>query len=62
LGCASVPALGDADAAGTDWRITAQLVLSLDPAAELDRAQLVYEAHSARARWMARVGYRLLLK
>ncbi len=33
-------------------RITAQLVLSLDPAADLDRAQLVYDAHLARARWM----------
>jgi hypothetical protein len=52
----------DADAGGIDWRITARLVLSLDPAADLDRAQVVYEAHLARARWMARVGYRLLLK
>src|SRR5207247_5945178 len=29
-----------------------QLVLSLDPAADLNRAQLVYDAHLARARWM----------
>jgi hypothetical protein len=33
----------DADAAGVDWSMTAQLVLSLDPAADLDRAQLVYD-------------------
>jgi hypothetical protein len=41
-------------------RFTAQLVLSLDPAADLDRAQLVHDAHLARARWMTRVGHRLL--
>src|SRR6266540_606146 len=52
----------DADATGIDWRITAQLVLSLDPAADLDRAQLVYDAHLAQARRMTRVSYRLLLK
>jgi hypothetical protein len=43
-------------------RVTAQLVLALDPVADLDRAQLVYDAHLARARWITRVGYRLLLK
>jgi hypothetical protein len=43
-------------------RFNAQLFLSLDLAADLDRAQLVYDAHLARARWMTRVGYRLLLK
>ena len=42
-------------------RFNAQLFLSLDLAADLDRAQLVYDAHLAR-RWMTRVGYRLLLK
>ena len=42
-------------------RITAQLVLSRDPAAALDSAQPVYDAPLARARWMTRVGYRLLL-
>jgi hypothetical protein len=50
------------DGVASNWRITAQLVLSLNPAADLDRAKVVYEAHSARARWMTRVGYRLLLK
>jgi hypothetical protein len=50
----------DADAAGVDWSLIAQLVLSLNPAADLDRAQLVYHAHLARARWMTRVGYPVL--
>ena len=39
----------------SDWRITAQLVLSLDPAADLDGAQVVYEAHLARANRNRRV-------
>jgi hypothetical protein len=52
----------DADAAGIDWRITAQLILPLDPAADLDRAQVVYEGRLAQARRMTRVGYHLLLK
>jgi hypothetical protein len=52
----------DADAAGADWQTTARLVLSLNPAADLDGARLVYDAHLARARWMTRAGYHLLLK
>jgi hypothetical protein len=61
-GAAVHPLLHRRDAAGIDWRTTAQLVLSLDPEVDLGRAQLVYDAHLARPRWMTRVGYRLLLK
>jgi hypothetical protein len=50
------------DGVESSWRITAQLVSALNPAADLDRTQLVYDAHLARARWMMHVGYRLLLK
>ena len=52
----------DAEAMDVDWRITARDVLSLDPDADVEAAQRVYEAHITRARWMTRVGYRLLLK
>jgi hypothetical protein len=61
-GAAAHPLLHRRDAAGIDWRTTAQLVSSLDPEVDLGRAQLVYDTHLARAHWMTRVGYRLLLK
>ena len=36
--------------------------LSLDLEADLKATKLVYDVHFARARWMTRLGYRLLLK
>jgi hypothetical protein len=52
----------DADAMNADWKVTARNVLSLDPEADVETAHRVFAAHLARARWMTRTGYRLLLK
>lgn len=51
----------DADASNVDWKDTAQRVLALDPVADFAAAKQSYDAHLARARWMSRCGYRLLL-
>lgn len=51
----------DADALQADWEDTARRVLALDPGADAAAAKQSYDAHLARARWMARCGYRLLL-
>jgi hypothetical protein len=52
----------DADAEGADWRDVARIVLHLDPSHEADRARLAFDSHLARAKWMNRHGYRLLLR
>lgn len=51
----------DAAAARADWREAAALVLGLDVDAAPDRARRIHDVHLARARWMARAGYRHLL-
>lgn len=51
----------DAAAEGADWREVVRLVFAIDPAQDPDRAQAIHEAHLARARWMARSGYRQLI-
>ena len=51
----------DADAEAADWREVAQIVL-IDPEREPDRARQAFDSHLARARWMTRYGYRLLLQ
>jgi hypothetical protein len=52
----------DADAEGADWREVAQIVLHIDPDREPVRAQQAYDSHLARAKWLARHGYRHLLR
>jgi hypothetical protein len=52
----------DADAEGADWREVARIVLHLDPGRDADRARLAFDSHLARAKWMTRHGYRLLLR
>ena len=52
----------DAAAAHADWREAAALVLGLDVAADPARARRIHDVHLDRARWMARAGYRELLK
>jgi hypothetical protein len=52
----------DADADGADSREIAQIVLRIDPNSEPDRARLAFESHLARAKWMARYGYRHLFR
>jgi hypothetical protein len=52
----------DADAGGADRRKVAQIVLRIDAYSEPERARRTFDTHLARAKWMARTGYRLLLK
>jgi hypothetical protein len=52
----------DADAQGADWREVARIVLHIDPEGEPARAQRAHESHLARAQWMTKHGYRLLLR
>jgi hypothetical protein len=52
----------DADAEGADWTEVARTVLQIDPSREPDRAQLTFQSHLARAKWMTEHGYRDLLK
>lgn len=52
----------DAEANGADWREAAAIILGLNPAADLERAQRCWESHLRRARWMAERGYRHLLE
>lgn len=51
----------DAEKAGADWQDVARIVLRIDPISEPDRARRAYESHLARAKWVARHGYRDLL-
>ena len=52
----------DADAEGADWREVARIVLHVDPDREPDRARHAFDSHLARAKWVARHGYRDLLQ
>jgi hypothetical protein len=51
-----------ADAEGADWRDVARIVLHIDPDHDADRARRAYESHLARAKWIAKHGYRLFLR
>jgi hypothetical protein len=51
----------DAEKANADWQEVASIVLQIDPVAEPDRARRAYDSHLARAKWLARHGYRELL-
>ena len=51
----------DAEADNADWREVARIVLHIDPVSEPERARNAYESHLARAKWVARHGYRHLL-
>jgi hypothetical protein len=52
----------DAAAAHADWREAATIILELDVAADPGRARRIHDIHLDRARWMARAGYKHLLK
>ena len=52
----------DAEAANADWREVARVVLHIDPTTEPERARCAFESHLERAKWMARHGYRQLLR
>ena len=51
----------DAEADNADWREVAHIVLRIDPTTEPERARRAFESHLARAKWLARHGYRQLL-
>jgi Uncharacterized conserved protein (DUF2285) len=51
----------DAEKANADWQEVVRIVLHIDPVTEPTRARGAYESHLARAKWMARHGYRQLL-
>ena len=51
----------DAEADNADWHEVARIVLRIDPVSEPARARGAYESHLARAKWVARNGYRHLL-
>jgi hypothetical protein len=52
----------DADKDKADWAVVARIVLHIDPEREPERARVAYDSHLARAKWMARHGYRDLLR
>jgi hypothetical protein len=52
----------DADAEGADWREVSRIVLHIDPDHYPDRARRAFDSHLARAKWLARHGYRELLR
>ena len=51
----------DSVAAGADWRKATATLFGVDATVDERAAKQVYDANLARARWMTRVGYRLLL-
>jgi Uncharacterized conserved protein (DUF2285) len=52
----------DAEADNADWREVVRIVLLIDATTEPERARRAYESHLTRAKWMARHGYRHLLR
>lgn len=51
----------DAVADGIDWTVIAREVIGVHSLQDEAAAKRVFEAYRARAQWMARVGYRLLV-
>jgi T6SS, Transcription factor, DNA binding domain len=52
----------DAAKEGADWREVSRIVLRIDPDQNAERARRAFDTHLARARWLAREGYRHLLR
>ncbi len=52
----------DSERAGADWHKAVQILFGLDPSKAPQRCRLIYDAHLARARWMAEQGYRELVR
>lgn len=52
----------DAAEEKADWREAVRIIFGIDPAAEPERARLVYDSHLARAHWMTDKGYRHYLR
>jgi len=45
-----------AEGEGADWREVARVVLHIDPDREPDRAQIAYQSHLGRAKWVTEQG------
>lgn len=54
--------LHDSADEGADWREAVRVLFGLDPEREPERARRIYDSHLARARWMKKDGYKLLLR
>jgi hypothetical protein len=52
----------DADAAQAEPEVVMRIVLHINPTREPERAWRAYRSHLARAKWITRIGYALLLK
>jgi hypothetical protein len=52
----------DADAAGIAWQLIARDILELDTSGDQAAVKAVFDRFLARAQWMTKVGYQLLLK
>jgi Uncharacterized conserved protein (DUF2285) len=52
----------DAEAEGADWREVSEIVLHIDPRREPERARRAFESHLRRAKWLAKEGYKLILR
>jgi hypothetical protein len=52
----------DADAEGADWREVSRIILHINPDHDPDRARRAFDSHLARAKWVAHVGYKQLLR
>jgi hypothetical protein len=52
----------DADADGADWREVARVVLHRNPDIDEVPSHRCWQSHLARARWLAREGYRNILE
>ncbi len=52
----------DAESDDADWTEVARVILHIDPDKEPDRARAAWTTHLARAHWLAKSGYKHLLR
>lgn len=53
----------DAEIHASSWEVAVEVLFGINPEAERERAQRIYEAHLDRARWLrAHSGYAELLR
>lgn len=52
----------DAATDGACWKEVVSIVFDLDPEREPERCRHIHDTHLARARWMTKHGYRLLVR
>jgi len=52
----------DATAEGADWQEVVGVLFGIDPTREPVRARAVHDSHLARAKWLAEMGHRDLLR